>query len=178
MRWLLAASLVLCVATPAWGGGEDSVGRPSSLQSGLGFMADPEAFLVGIEADFLVHDQLSVGPMVQFGLDDDFTVISPTAYARLWFDLPGHGEALRRVRPFIQAGAGFAYIEIDAANLPGVAVDDDDIGFLTNAGFGADFRLSHSFSIGTKLLFNMIPGEVFGESFYFSWEVAALRYRF
>jgi hypothetical protein len=139
----------------------------------------------GRELDALCGDtrverrrRLSLGPTVQFGLDDDVAVISPTAFARLWFELPGQGEALRRVRPFIQAGAAFAYTEIDLPDLPGVDIDNNDIGLLTNAGFGADFRLSDSFSVGTKLLFNMMPGEILGESFYFSWEVAALRYRF
>lgn len=177
MRWLLAASVTLCVATPAWSGAENSVTRPISQPRGLGFPAGPEAFTVGVEADFLVRGQLSMGPMVQVGLEDDFAVLSPTAFARLRFDLPGHGETLRRVRPFIQAGAGVAYVGIEVPDLPCVGVDDD-IGLFTNAGLGADFRLSHSFSIGTKLLVNMMPGEVFGESFSFSWEVAALRYRF
>lgn len=171
----LATLLILCLATPALGEEEGRVLRPFSVQTGIGFMADPEAFLLGVEGDFLVTEQLSVGPMVQFGLDDRFTVISPTVYGRYWFEIPGQNEMLQRLRPFLQAGAGFAYIDVDGR---WQGRDDDDIGFLTNAGFGADFRLSHSFSLGTKMLFNVMPSDVFGENFYFSWEVAALRFRF
>ena len=47
-----------------------------------------------------------------------------------------------------------------------------------NFGFGADYRLTESLSVGSKMLFNVMPTNVFGESFYFSWEVAGLRYHF
>jgi hypothetical protein len=76
-------------------------------------------------------------------------------------------------RPYVQLGTGFTFIDVDGWR----GQDDHDIGFLINGGFEADFRLSRSLSLGTKMLFNGIPGGVFGENFYFSWEVAALRLR-
>lgn len=170
----LALVAILCFAAPAWAEPEGGVGRPFSVQTGLGFMADPEAFLLGIEGDFHLNRNVSLGSTVQFGLDDRFTVISPTLHARYWFELPAQDEMLQRFRPYLQLGTGFTYIDVDGWR----GADDDDIGFLVNGGFGADFRLTHSLSLGTKMLFNGMPGDVFGESFYFSWEVAALRLRF
>ncbi len=171
---VLSALAILCISAQALAEPENRVERPVSVQTGLGFTADPEAFLLGIEGDFQVNRNVSVGSTVQFGLDDRFTVISPTLHGRYWFEFPGRDEILQRLRPYVQLGAGFTYINVDGWR----GQDDDDLGFLINGGFGADFRLSHSLSIGTKMLFNGIPGGVFGENFYFSWEVAALRFRF
>jgi len=171
----LALGLLLCLAVPALAQEEGGVQRPFSVQTGLGFMADPEAFLTGIEGDFHLTRNVSFGPAVQFGIDDRFTVISPSLHGRYWFEFPGQDDVLQRLRPYLQMGTGFTYIDVDGRWR---GRDDDDIGWLINGGFGADFRLSHSLSVGTKMLFNGMPGDVFGENFYFSWEVAALRFRF
>jgi opacity protein-like surface antigen len=159
---------------------QTSEGGRWSVQTGLGFMADPDAFLMGFEGDYRLPHGFSVGAELQLGIDDDFTVVSPTARARYSFDLRrvSSNEAVHRLRPFLQTGVGFTYIKIDVPNVPGVNIDDDDIGFLWNAGFGAEYLLNRSWSVGSKMLFNVLPDEVFGESFYYSWEVASLRYRF
>ena len=80
----------------------------------------------------------------------------------------------------MQGGLGFTYIDIDVpGNLPpGVNVDDDDIGLLMSVGFGADYRITDSISLGSRMLFNVLPDDVLGENFYFSWQVAAIRFRF
>jgi hypothetical protein len=170
-----AILMILGLSAPALAQPESRVQRPLSLQTGLGFMADPEAFLVGIEGDFRLNSYVSLGSTLQFGVDDRFTLISPSLYGRYWFAFPGRDELLQRLQPYVQIGTGFTYINVDGSWR---GRDDDDIGFLINGGFGADFRLTHSLSIGTKMLFNGMPGGVFGENFYFSWEVAALRLRF
>jgi len=175
MQCRVAVILALGLATPAWSGEGGSIGPPLALHTGI--KADPSAF-VGIEIDFLVLDPLSLGPATGSGRDDPITLVSPTAYGRLWFDFPGLHEGYKRIRPFLQAGAGFTDLEVDHPQLPGVTFDDDDAGFRTSAGFGANFHLSHSFSFGTQVLFHATPDEAFGEGFYFSWEVASLRYRF
>jgi opacity protein-like surface antigen len=174
-RLILVLALVLA---PAVALAQASEERRWSVETGLGFMADPDAFLMGFEGDYRLTHGFSLGAEVQLGIDDDFTVVSPTARARYSFDLRRmtSDEALYRLRPFVQSGVGFTYITVDAPNIPGV--DDDDIGFLCNFGFGAEYLLDSSWSVGSKMLFNVLPGEVFGESFYYSWEVASLRYRF
>ena len=155
--------------------------RPWSVQGGLGFTADPDAFLLEFEGNYYLGRGLSVGPMVQLGLDDDFTLVSPSAYLRYSFDLSEFSvPEFRRLTPYLQGGTGFTYVDIDVPrNLPpGVNVDDDDIGFLMSFGFGADYQITNSFSVGSRMLFNVLPDDVFGENFYFSWQVAAARFRF
>ncbi len=153
-------------------------GRRWSVQSGLGFTAGPDSFLMGFEADYRMSDHVSVGAALQLGLDDDFTLVSPTGYVRYSFDLKRMGapETLDRLTPFVQGGLGFTYIKIDVPSA--LPVDDDDIGFLMNFGFGAEYSLSDSTSVGSRMLFNVLPANVFGDKFYYSWEVATLRYRF
>ncbi len=151
--------------------------QPWSVQAGLGFTADPDAFLLEFEGNYDFGNGLSAGPMLQLGLDNDFTLVSPSAYLRYSFDLSGVATpAFRRLTPYVQGGLGLTYINID---VPARAnVDDDDIGFLMSLGFGADYRITDSISLGSRMLFNILPDDVFGENFYFSWQVAAIRFRF
>lgn len=172
---LLAGLLVLLAAALGAGPAAAQQERPWSVETGLGFTADPESFLLEFEGNYRVGGGFSFGPMVQLGLDDDFTLVSSTGYFRYTFDLSGVGSGgLRRLEPYVQTGFGFTYVNRDVP--PGF--DDDDADFLADFGFGADFRLNESFSLDSRMLFNFIPGGVFGENFYYSWQVAGLRFRF
>ncbi len=168
---MLAATSAAAQSRSARGPAED---RRLSVQAGLGFTADPDAFLLEFEGDYRLGQGLSVGALLQLGLDDDFTLVSPAGYLRYSFDLSHLGSELGRVTPYVQAGLGLTHIEIDGP----VVGDDDDTGFLMNFGFGVEAPLTDSVSLGSKMLFNFLPDEVFGESFYFSWQVAGIRVRF
>ncbi len=172
---LVSLALVFCTVTADAEASED---RRWSLSTGLGFTASPEAFLLGFEGDYRVWRGLSLGAELQLGLDDDYTIVSPTARARYTFDLRRvtRSEFVQRLRPYLQSGLGFTYIEVDVPDLPGI--DDDDTGFMFNFGFGAEYPITRSLSLNSKMLFNVLPGDVFGEGFYYSWEVAGLRWRF
>jgi len=150
--------------------------QPWSLEAGLGFMADPDAFLLGLEADYRIGNGFSLGPSIELGVDDDFTVISPSAYLRYSFDLSGISESLRPLRPFVQGGAGLTWIHLDRPDFSNS--DENDVGFLANTGFGLDYGLTHHLALGSRMTFNFMPVNVFGENFYYSWQVATLRFRF
>jgi outer membrane protein with beta-barrel domain len=145
-----------------------------SLRTGLGFTADPDTLLLGFEGEYAFNDYFSMGPMVQLGIDDDTTLVSPVLFARFKTDLGGIDPDLEPVEPYFQVGPGFTYWDIDAP--PGR--DDDDLEFLLNLGIGTEYRIDEHFSLGTQFGFNIIPTEIFDERFYFSWEVLTLRYRF
>ena len=60
---------------------------------------------------------------------------------------------------------------------------DDDTAFLLSPGFGVDFRINEHVSVGSQMLFNIIPTGIHDDTpiddqFYYSWEVIGLRYRF
>ena len=157
---------------------QPDAGGPFAVQAGLGFTADPDAFLLNFEGDYRLGDALSVGAMLHLGLDGDFTIVSPAAYVRYSFDLSEMNTGLRDLTPFVQGGLGFTYIDIDLPSFAPPGIDDDDIGFMFNFGFGAEYALTDQISVSSKMLFNILPTEVFDDNFYYSWEVAALRYRF
>ena len=56
--------------------------------------------------------------------------------------------------------------------------DNDDVGFLFNLGFGADYYLTERLSLGSNLLFNIMPDKVLGENFFFSWRFVSVSYHF
>jgi opacity protein-like surface antigen len=164
--------------TSDYGGGQDSQrgsDGPFSLRTGLGFSIDPDTFLMGFEGDYrIITEGFSVGTQVQLGLDDDLTLVSPVFYGRYTVDLGEFNRSLDRVAPYLQGGLGFTWWEIDRR----FGGDDDDTEFLLNFGFGVEYRLTEHVSAGTHMLFNLIPDKIYGERFYYSWEVATLRYRF
>jgi opacity protein-like surface antigen len=164
-------------------GGEESgdtrrsADGPFSLRTGLGFTADPDAFLMGFEADYrIIEEGFSIGAQVQLGIDDDRTLVSPVVYGRYTANLGDFERSLDRIDVYLQGGLGFTWWDVDRPRNRGG--DDDDTEFLTNFGFGAEYRLTDHVSAGTHMLFNIIPGEIYDERFYFSWEVVTLRYRF
>ncbi len=146
-----------------------------SLRTGLGFTADPDTFLLGFEGDYVFSDPFSTGVLVQLGVDDDLTMVSPVAYLRYRLDLGQLSPSLERVEPYLQGGLGLTYWDVDHM---GHFRNKDDTEFLMNFGFGVEYRLTNHISAGSHMLFNVIPNEIFDERFYFSWEVATLRYRF
>ncbi len=168
------ASLLGATSASAQSRSGDGPSPPFSVQAGLGFTDDPDAFLLEFEGNYRLGDGLSVGTLLQLGLDDDFTLVSPLGYVRYTFDL-SHATApdLRRLKPYVQGGMGFTYIDIDVPRR-----DDDDIGFLMSFGFGADYPITDSVSLGSRMLFNFLPDDVVDENFYFSWQVAGIRFRF
>ncbi len=132
---------------------------------GLGGTFDPDTFLVTGHADFYLSDRVAIGPLLQIGVDDDFTVIAPSFTIKGVVDIETDGP---RLRPFLLGGIGFAFIEDD--DRPPWK-DDDDIGLMLNVGLGLDVFVAEDISIGTSAILNILPGEVLGESLFVSLQV-------
>ncbi|HLQ37249.1 MAG TPA: hypothetical protein VK348_05595 [Planctomycetota bacterium] len=143
-----------------------------TLLVGLGFTDGPETFLIGGEADFYLSDRLAVGPMLQWGVDDHVTILAPSFHAKYLFPLERAAGAPEFV-PFVQGGAGFAYIKKDRR--PG---DDDGIGLLLQAGGGIECRLDKGLTLASTALIDLLPAEVVGEHVYFSWQIVQFGFRF
>ena len=56
--------------------------------------------------------------------------------------------------------------------------DDDELGFLFNVGAGIQYDLTDRISAGTRMTFNVLPTGVLDDHFFFSWQVAQLRFEF
>jgi hypothetical protein len=144
------------------------------IRGGIGFTADPEAFLMGLEAEYSLTRDLRIGPLLQIATEDETTIVAPTANLKFLVPMPENAKGLARLHPFFQGGLGFAYVEKERDGRH----DEDDVGFLVNAGFGCDYMLTDRFGVGSNLLFNVLPAETAGERFFFSWQVVTFTVRF
>jgi hypothetical protein len=153
------------------------VPNPLSVRGAIGFTLDPDTFLMAFQGDYFLDDQLSLGPLLQLGVDDDTTILAPTLNVQYAFDLTeleeDGDEILERLKPFVQGGVGLGYIHKDRRR-----GDDDDVGFLLNLGFGLEYYLTDQLALGNNLLFNILPDKTNGENFFLSWQFVTLRYRF
>jgi len=62
-------------------------GSRLALRTGLGFTADPTTFLMAIELPYSLTRNLTLGPLLQIGVDDRETLVAPTLNARYFLSL-------------------------------------------------------------------------------------------
>jgi opacity protein-like surface antigen len=158
----------------AGGGAVPDRRGPWSVGGALGFTIDPSCFLTAFEADYAVTRNLLVGPLLQVAVSDEEEVVAPSLNVQYLIDLPESTAFLDRLKPFAQVGMGFAYIEKERRGRS----DKDDLGFLLNVGFGAQYELTDEFAVGNSVLFNVLPDEVIDERFFFSWHFLTATIRF
>jgi hypothetical protein len=143
-----------------------------AAKTGLGFTLSPDDFLLILQADYFLTNNFSIGPLLQFGVDDDPFIFAPTLNFQGMFDLPGAG--MERLKPFVQGGIGVVYMNKDRPNRPNV----DDTGFLINVGGGFEYFVTDRLSLGNNIMFNIMPDDVLGDHFFFSWQFVTVRYQF
>ncbi len=143
---------------------------PMLFKGGIGFTADPGQFLIGAELDFFLNENFSIGPLLQFGVEDGGVILAPSANFVYHFYLE---DPLERLRPFVQGGVGFAYLHEDDRK-----GDDDDIGVMINIGGGINYEIADRTLLGSHMLFNAMPDKVLDENFFFSWQVVTIGWEF
>jgi hypothetical protein len=143
-----------------------------SIRSGLGFTTDPTTFLLNVEAPYALDSWIAVGPMLQLGLEQDNTLVMPTANVTLKVpDLPGRD--FDRLTPYGFAGIGMAYIEREKRG-----DDRDGAGFLITTGFGIEYQVSERVFFGSQMMLNFLPSKTQGETFIYSWQMGGIRFAF
>lgn len=154
------------VAAPPPQGTVRSEGDMTAFGS-AGLTTSPETFLIGGGFDYYTDSSTAVGGLVQLGFDSNDTIVAPSIQLKRFFLLDSGGR-VSRWRPFAQVGAGMAYLEKNNV---------DEIGLLLNGGGGIDYALD-DISIGTNVLFNVLPIETVGDHFFFSWQVVQITFHF
>jgi len=137
---------------------------------GLGFTSNPDTFLLGATGDRQMSEKVSIGPLILFGGNDKNTIFVGAFQARRMFDIRNEGDKLADIKPFLQGGAGVAYI--DKPNRSG------DTGFALSVGGGFDIPLDETSWFGSNILFNIMPGKVADEGMMFSWQVLTFTFTF
>ncbi|MEM7411085.1 MAG: outer membrane beta-barrel protein [Myxococcota bacterium] len=158
--------------------GSDRERRPLSTRFGIGFTADPDTFLMGLEVDYHVLRAVSVGAQIHVGVDDDQSLLSPVLYGRYHlfggdFDV---NDTVDKLSAYGHVGLGFNYQDFDGRPRP--RRDDDDLQFLWNTGVGLEYAINEDVSVNSQMLLNFVPNGLFGDHSYFSWEIVGVRYRF
>jgi hypothetical protein len=127
---------------------------------------------MNFEVPYHFDQYVAVGPMIQVGLANNRSTVATTANLTLTIpNLPG--ERLDRFRPNLFAGIGFAVLENKDRG-----GNNRSAGFLANAGFGIDYVVSERVSIGSRMIFNFLPGGTLDETFFYSWEMGGIRISF
>src|SRR5262245_4386509 len=121
-----------------------------SLAIGVGATYGPDTFLLTGDADFYQSDRLAIGPSLQLGVHDDAGLIAPSCHAKFVFPIERKSDD-PLFMPFVQGGAGLCWIQKDR---PG---DDDDLGFLLQAGGGLEVRFDERYALASTLLVNILP---------------------
>lgn len=142
-----------------------------TLGASAGISSGPTGFLATGEADFWFSRFFSVGPLVQVSAGRSF-VFAASGGPKLTFDFEDH-EFTNLVKPYAQAGAGIALISNRRRG-----EYRSELGLLLVFGLGADFFVTEEFSLGTGLLFNIMPTEPRGELFYLGWKVIEAKFHF
>ena len=142
-----------------------------SVRGGVGFTADPSAFLMTLEVPWAADELVSVGPLVQLAVSDDDVLFAPTLQVYL---TPRLGGEYDEIRPYAHLGMGLAYLEKDGRR----PRDDEDTDFLLTLGTGVEYAVRENLFLGTGLLFDVIPGGVVGENFIFGWQLLTVRVAF
>ena len=168
----LAGSLVLAVLCT--GSIAEAQGVPASVSragrfvfgTGLGLQAntvDDTAFAFGFSGDYFFTNNLSLGPLMQFGVTGDLFQFGLSAQAKYTFDLP----QMPALKPHVEGGIGFLYANLDR---PGSG-SKDDTSFLIPLGLGFEYRLSPRLSLDTTAFFNFTDINVKNtdRNFFFTW---------
>ncbi len=156
-------------------GGRTTAGPPTTpwaFRAGLGFTSGPDDFLLNFELPYRFDQYVSVGPMIQVGLEDNRFIVAPTANLTLTGANLFDGD-MARFEPFAFGGIGFAVINNDDRG-----ADTQDSGFLVNAGFGLDYLVSDRLTFGSRMIFNFLPGGTLEQRFFYSWEIVGVKINF
>jgi hypothetical protein len=137
------------------------------LEAGPHFgTADSTAFGLAFSGDYFLNQNISIGPLVQFGITEDLFHFGPSLQLKYTYDIDP------RLKATFQGGVGFLYADLDRRGR-----DEDDTGVLFPIGPGLEYRMTDDISLGTTLLFNFADNDVRRERFFVSL-LGGLRIRF
>jgi len=157
--------LVLCAGLLLIGFGQSvwaeeaapAANRAGHFAFGAGFgpmLSTESGSILGLEfmADYFLSHELSVGPLLQVGFDNNFSQVGLTAQLKYTFDI----AANPRVHPNVQGGFGF----ISASN------GSDETDFLMPLGGGVDVEVAKHLFLNSTLLLNVTG---LRDDLYVSW---------
>lgn len=129
--------------------------------------ADSTAFALGLNGDYFLNQNFSIGPLLQVGLTSDLFQFGPSVQLKYTHDIDS------RLKATIQGGIGFIYAELERRGR-----DRDDTSFLIPVGPGLEYRLTDDVSLGATLLFNFTNLKDVRDDDFFVSLLGGLKIRF
>jgi len=132
----------------------------ATVYVGVGSAYSPQTPLLFGSMDFQIDENLTIGPALHLGADDNSSIFATFGQLRYWF---GKESDQHQFLPYLQAGLGLVYMDRDGH---GSGTD-----LVINCGGGVRLLTGDGYRIGTNLLYNSVPGEVADDDSYFTWEI-------
>ena len=157
-RKLLLAAAFLFWAPSSFAG---SMGNPGDwiFSGGMGLTINPTLALISPQAEYLVRQNITVGPLLQLGIGNGGILFAPSVAGRI---IIGHNP---RFKPSVEGGIGMAVASGDY---------NSAVGFLFHFGMGFDYVVDNGISLGTMIRADFAPPL---QTVFLSWPVLVARFR-
>ena len=141
---------------------EEGAPKDTSLPVGLGITTGPSSFLLGATLDFPIDKKITFGPSLQYGFDDDITIMSVTGQLKYFLSPTGDKDSFS-ILPYVTAGVGVASIDKEGRS--------SDSGVIFDIGGGLRYLTGDHYRLGSEVRLNILPDDLGGEGTYLSWEL-------
>lgn len=136
----------------------------TTLPVGVGLTTGPKSFLIGATLDFPIDKQITIGPSLEHGFDNNMSLNALTGQLKYFLPASGDGsEGGMSLLPYLTVGVGMATIDKEGQS--------SDSGLLINGGAGVRFLTGEHYRIGSEARVNFLPSKLDGERGYLSFEL-------
>jgi hypothetical protein len=163
---LLAATPLAAQAEP---GPSDVTGW--SVGGGIGFIASPGQFLLQLDAPYRLSKLISVGPTFQLGASGSRTTVNASLDGKIHLPVfeRSSNAFFGKLTPYFGVGVGFSHYNRSNRS--------DESNLLIPVLTGAEFELTDQIALTSDMRFNIAATSDI-DTFFFSWQMIGVRYRF
>lgn len=178
---LLALVLLLSTSSMATAQeGSPGAERKWSVSTGLGFASSvgvgrlsQSGFNWQIDAQYRITDSIAAGLMMQVIPVTGATVFAmvPEVIYYFGFLQNNSNEFVSNLVPYAGVGLGLSHVGADFGPF-------SDNALIVPLIVGVEYNINEHFAATSDMRFNIIGGSIVNEHFYYSWQIAGIRYRF
>ncbi len=141
-----------------------------SVGGGIGAAASPGQFVLQLDAPYRFSELFSAAPTFQLLAGSSFTRISMSLDGVVHLNLFDESDnvVLANLTPHVGLGAGFTHFSAFGFN---------ETNFLLPIIMGLEFDLTEEIALTNEMRFNIVVTSDF-DTFYWSWQLIGVRYRF
>jgi hypothetical protein len=142
---------------------KDRAPEETTLPVSAGITTGPSTFLIGATLDFVLDKNLTFGPSLLYGFDDNVNLATLTGQVKYFLAVGEDKKERPKFQPYITGGVGVASMDKEG--------HEDGTGATLNIGAGARLLTGEHYRLGSEVRWNILPGEVGDERSFLSWEI-------